>query len=144
MKRVLKWPKTAEQGIFELLYGVQNLKLEMPKGFTEVLEKTLSIGESEKRTAGVAGNGSSYVRLEPVYPYIKGKSLTALNPRWSKSWHPEKEGLRFLQERSSSAPVKLSLPGRALPSIYSPPGRLCFKPEALHAIYYKHGEQIIP
>lgn len=27
----------------------------MPKGFTEVLEKTLSIGESEKRTAGVAG-----------------------------------------------------------------------------------------
>lgn len=26
----------------------------MPKGFTEVLEETLSIGESEKRTAGVA------------------------------------------------------------------------------------------
>lgn len=28
----------------------------MPKGFTEVLEKTLSIGESKKRTAGVAGD----------------------------------------------------------------------------------------
>lgn len=28
----------------------------MPKGFTEVLEKTLSIGESEKRTAAAAGD----------------------------------------------------------------------------------------
>lgn len=28
----------------------------MPKGFTKVLEETLSIGESEKRTAGVAGD----------------------------------------------------------------------------------------
>lgn len=68
---------------------------------------------------------------------------TVLKEIWQGLIHlPSTCFYRSLQERPSSVPVKLSLPGKALPSIYSQPERLCFKPGAPHAIYHKHGDRL--